>query len=290
MLWENLREEEFKDAIKTSGGVCVVPIGCVEKHGQHLPVGTDIQTSYYVARKAAEKEPVVVFPPLYFGDVAEHTTHIGGIGFSQQLLLALLGEICSEISRNGFKKILFLNGHGGNRIMLNFFIRSTMREKKDYVVLSRNDFSYVVKDLARDLEAGEVFPELTEEDIEYVKDFVREGKITGHACLNETSIMMKINPESVKAERMFAESGLPTHKTDYLKWTDVLASERFWTAEFPNHYMGDHPTGANARIGEVLLRKRIEHQAETCRLLKADDRILEFNSEKDARRNWWDEE
>ena len=41
MLWENLREEEFYDAIEASGGVCVVPVGCLEKHGQHLPVGTD---------------------------------------------------------------------------------------------------------------------------------------------------------------------------------------------------------------------------------------------------------
>ena len=43
MLWENLREEEFKDAIKKSGGLCILPVGCLEKHGQHLPVGTDAE-------------------------------------------------------------------------------------------------------------------------------------------------------------------------------------------------------------------------------------------------------
>lgn len=41
MLWQNLREEEFEGAIERSGGLCVLPIGCLEKHGQHLPVGTD---------------------------------------------------------------------------------------------------------------------------------------------------------------------------------------------------------------------------------------------------------
>ena len=46
MLWENLREEEFDDAIERSGGLCVVPIGCLEKHGEHLPVGSD----YYIAK------------------------------------------------------------------------------------------------------------------------------------------------------------------------------------------------------------------------------------------------
>ena len=42
MLWENLREEEFEGAIEKSNGVCIVPVGCLEKHGQHLPVGTDV--------------------------------------------------------------------------------------------------------------------------------------------------------------------------------------------------------------------------------------------------------
>ena len=41
MKWENTREEEFKDAIKRSGGLCVMALGCLEKHGEHLPVGTD---------------------------------------------------------------------------------------------------------------------------------------------------------------------------------------------------------------------------------------------------------
>ena len=41
MLWENLREEEFENAIEKAKGVCIVPVGCLEKHGQHLPVGTD---------------------------------------------------------------------------------------------------------------------------------------------------------------------------------------------------------------------------------------------------------
>ena len=77
MEWQNLREEEFEEAVKISGGVCVVPIGCVEKHGQHLPVGTDIQTCNYVAIEAAKIEPVVVFPPMYFGDVMDEAFSLG---------------------------------------------------------------------------------------------------------------------------------------------------------------------------------------------------------------------
>ena len=286
MEWQDLREEEFEPAVKTAGGVCVVPIGCVEKHGQHLPVGTDIQTCNYVAIEAAKIEPVVVFPPMYFGDVSGHTTARGGIMLSAELLLGLLTETASEIARNGFKKILFLNGHGGNPSMLSFFTRSTQYRKKDYVVCWRNDYTYQVRHLVEDLDRGVVFPELTDEDIAYVRDFVYNKKLTGHACLNETAIMMAINGERVKLERCRAESGLPTHRTDYLKETGVLASTRFWGIEYPNSYQGDHPMGANERIGRALLRKRVEQQAEACRLLKMDDRILEWNDEWNQSSEW----
>ena len=84
MLWENLREEEFEAAIERSNKLCVVPIGCLEKHGQHLPVGTDTQTAYYIAKEAAKIEDVVVFPPLYFGDVLGLYMWKGTITFSSE--------------------------------------------------------------------------------------------------------------------------------------------------------------------------------------------------------------
>ena len=68
MLWEKLREEEFEKAIEDSKGVCILPIGCLEKHGQHLPVGTDTIIAADVCAKAAEIEPAVVFPTMIFGE------------------------------------------------------------------------------------------------------------------------------------------------------------------------------------------------------------------------------
>lgn len=54
MIWEYLREEEFKKAVEKSLGVCVVPVGCIEKHGQHLPLGTDVIHETEVARRATD--------------------------------------------------------------------------------------------------------------------------------------------------------------------------------------------------------------------------------------------
>ena len=286
MKWEDLREEEFEDAVKVSGKVCVVPIGCVEKHGQHLPVGTDVHIAAAIAEMAAEIEPVVVFPPVYFGDVMGHTVWRGGITLSAELLLRLLTEICREIARNGFKKIIFLNGHGGNKPLLSFLCRSFQYKAEDFVVCYRDTSAYQALHMAQDIENGVEFPELTEEDKAYIVDFVREGKIKGHACINETSLEIAIRPEYVRMDRAEAESGLPTHRTDYLKDTGVLASTRFWGIEYPNSYQGHTPVGANERIGKVMLRKRAEQMAEACRLLKMDERVLEWNDEWNDRSEW----
>ncbi len=114
MLWENLREEEFEEAIKESGGVCILPVGCLEKHGQHLPVGTDVIHITEIAKRAAEKEPVMIFPTMYFGEKTGAGEFRGTVIFSLELRLRILKETCREIARNGFRKILFYNGHGGN--------------------------------------------------------------------------------------------------------------------------------------------------------------------------------
>ena len=116
MLWENLREEEFLPMLEQTNGVCAMAIGCMEKHGQHLPLGTDTLKGGKILELAAEREPVCVFPKMYFGDVQgvrrskARPGKYGYIGLSGELLLKLLQECCDEIGRNGFKKILLFNG------------------------------------------------------------------------------------------------------------------------------------------------------------------------------------
>ena len=279
--WEDLREEEFAPAAEQAGKVCVLPIGCMEMHGQHLCVGTDYKTARYIAEEAAKQEYVCVFPALPFGDVIGLTMWRGSIIFSSELLGRMLTELCAEIARNGFRKILILNGHGGNSGLLKNFLRSTDYEKKNYTVMYRNEFQYSFTHLAKELEAGQKFPELTEEDVAYVKDFVAQKKTGGHACLNETSIMLAIDGEHVRMDRMHEVDGVSRHKTDYLsnKGIGIQGPGTVWMTDHPDSYEGHHPDGASERIGRVILRRRIALQAEACRLLKADDRVLDWREE-----------
>ena len=290
MLWTEILSGDFEAAVEESKGVCGLVVGCIEHHGKHLPLGQDVYHAAGVAERAAQKEPIVLFPHMYFGEKTGAGEFKGTVMFSAQLRFDILKESCEEIARNGFKKIILINGHGGNGAMLNNFARSVLAEKKDYMVLVYDaSKSWPKAQTMVDMCEGgqrDYFPELTDEDVAYVRDFVYNKKLKGHACLNETAIMMAINGEHVKLERCQAESGLPTHRTDYLKETGVLSSTRFWGVEYPNSYQGDHPMGANERIGKVLLRKRVEQQAEACRLLKMNDNILEWNDEWNKRSEW----
>lgn len=285
MLWENLREEEFDAAIERSNKVCVVPLGCLEMHGQHLPVGTDTHIAYYVAREAAEIEPVVVFPPVYFGDVLGLYMWKGTIAFSSELLQRMLTELCAEIARNGFKKILLLNVHGGNTGMLSNFLRSTAHEKKDYVVMVRGETQYTPRHLAADIAAGVEFPTLTEEDKRYVCEFVASGKTWGHAGIHETAEELFLAPDHCRMDRMHEVDGVSRHRTGYLakKGIGINGPGTFWMTDHPDSYGGHHADGANARIGKVLLDRSVALQAEAVRLLKADDRVLQWNEEFNAK-------
>ena len=109
MLWEELTSKEFADACEKVKGTCIVPFGVYEKHGNHLPLGTDVMVARKIAREVAKIEPAVVFPDYYFGQIAEARHVPGTIFIAPELLYGLLENVCREISRNGLKKIILLN-------------------------------------------------------------------------------------------------------------------------------------------------------------------------------------
>ena len=132
--WEELTADDFHHAIELSKGACILPIGILEKHGPHLPLGTDLLNVRYASLHAAEKEFAVVFPEYYFGQIFEAKHEPGTVAYSIELQLRLLQETTDEMARNGCKKIIIVNGHGGNESLLPFFAQSQLEKPHDYVV------------------------------------------------------------------------------------------------------------------------------------------------------------
>ncbi len=287
LRWADLREEEFAEVIKVTDGLCIVPIGCYEKHGQHLPVATDVYEAVAIAEKAAELEPACVFPAFEFGDVFGLVNWKGSVIFEPKLLFDMLDNYCKEIARNGFDKIVLMNFHGGNIPLLSQFQRMLAYEKKDYFVsvispwhVPEATFKGIYETLKE--KGSGFYPELLPEDEEVIRAFVEEKKTDGHGGLMETCLMLAIKPETVRLDRMSVDSGISTGKADKLAATG-LNFPGSWGMNYPNSYMGHDPIGASARIGQLLLRLLAEVTANACKGFKE-----EFPTIKEYREKVWD--
>src|SRR5260370_5635473 len=124
--WEVLTAGDFRQGIQQSKGTCLLPFGILEKHGPHLPLGTDLLNVRYVSLQAALQEYAVVFPEYYFGQIFEAKHEPGTVAYSMELQLRLLQETTDEMARNACKKIIVVNGHGGNEDLLPFFAQAQL--------------------------------------------------------------------------------------------------------------------------------------------------------------------
>jgi len=294
MLWEYLREEEFPAMIERSHGVCALNIGCVEKHGQHLPVGTDTLHGGKILEMASEREEVCVFPKLYFGDLqgaqSEKTTPdtihgYGYIALSAELLLQMMREICDEIGRNGFKKILLFSSHGGNNAFLGNFLRAVRAEKKDYDVFLYNVRIVMPKDVLDVIaERGrDYFPALTDEDIKTMEDYVAAGKFDGHGGFGETAMLMSPYPELVRLDRCEVNNGLSRHVTDPISSLGIQWGAS-WIVDYPDAYSGHAPIGLTKAIADAMFEIHVERVAKVLKTLK-DDAVMDPIIAA-SRKNW----
>jgi creatinine amidohydrolase len=256
MNWELLTAPEFEKAVKKCKGVCLLPIGVIEKHGDHLPLGQDVIFSHTLSTLAAQKEPALVFPQYYFGQIYEARQQPGTIAFNHHLLLDVLENLCDEISRNGCKKIILLNGHGGNSKMLPFFCQLMLEKEKDYMVY----FSEIYKG--------------SEESVKLLK-----AKVDGHGGEKETSSMMYLRPELVRTKAV-GNYGMPMERLAHLKKAGLYSSI-FWYSDHPGHFCADS-TAATAAKGEAYVKSYIAYLANQIKVAKQDTTAMalyrEFHS------------
>jgi creatinine amidohydrolase len=245
MQWENLTSRDFAQAVKESG-VCIVAFGVVEKHSEHLPLGTDFLNGHKIACLASEMEPAVVFPPFYFGQIYEARCFSGTITIKPTLLIELIQGVLDEIGRNGFKKVILYNAHGGNGQLLPFLAQCSLWEEKPYSIYYYD---------------GEL-----DERRQAEWEAVVETRLHGHACECETSVTLANYPELVKMERVPSMPGDPLKRLSEIPHNFSGIS---WYADYPDHYAGD-ARSASAEKGRALVRLQVEALAEFIAVVKAD--------------------
>ena len=280
LRWAELREEEFEDAVKKSDGLCLIPVGCFEMHGQHLPVRTDVYQAEAIAEAAAELETAVVFPAFEFGAVSGLVEWKGAVRLEPHLMLDLLENYCTEIARAGFDKIMLVNYHGGNGGFLSYFSSMLGYKHRDFSVITVDPRAHIHDEMLPNVEKYGLsyYPELTEEDLDVMRDYTYNHHVGGHGCMLETCVMLHIHPELVRMDRLGTVSGLPTHKGD--RFVEAGAVVPGWSLNFPNSYCATDPVRATARLGKVMLRILSEKVANMARIFKEDNKYLEERRER----------
>jgi creatinine amidohydrolase len=162
----------------------LLPVGAVERHGDHLPLGTDGFLPEHIALKAAEKLGCPILPTLWYGSCKAMKPFQGTFDLDSDCLYKYVRSLISEVNRNGFRLLCIVNGHGGNTTPLSMAARD---------ISSRTDLSVMVIDWWREL------------GLKKLSLF----EAPGHAGEDETSAMLALQPERVKME------GARAHTVEY---------------------------------------------------------------------------
>ena len=203
MRWEELTSAEI-GALDRDKTVVILPLGAVEQHGNHLPLGTDTLLAQAVSLAAADAVGgTIVMPPPWYGFSAHHMRFPGTVTLRAETLMAVVEDMVASLVQHDFRRILIVNGHGGNNGLIDV-LASTLGHTH-YGAARIAALTYFA--LARGAIAK-----------------LRKSKTggMGHACEFETSMVQHIRPELVKIDR--AETTYPDPGSRYLT-TDLLGTQ-----------------------------------------------------------------
>ena len=182
--------------------VVVLPLGAIEQHGPHLPISTDTSIVSQVALAAEKKLPddILLCPTLPFGS-SHHHLHFGTISISIATYTQVVVEMVESILQTGARRIILLNGHGGNITPVRQAL-AVLSNKYD-VSTKPNIALATYWELAGKIFAG---------------DPPMQSPALSHACEYETSLMLHLFPEKVLQDKI--ERAKRPDSNGYIPWED----------------------------------------------------------------------
>lgn len=240
VVLEDMTWREVAEALEDSVDTVIIMVGSIEQHGPHLPISTDTLIADELGQRIARKlGKALVAPAIRPGCSEHHMSLPGTISLRPGVLLEILRDYCRAFAQHGFKKIVLASSHGGNFDPLETFGPELAREFPQLRIIYYGDLMGFM----------EVWrAEVTRLDLE-------PQKAGGHACLGETSQILRLRPEAVRADLI--EPGFVGSHTGLV--SKVLKDGI--QAITANGIIGD-PRGSRPEIGEALLEAIATHLAE----------------------------
>jgi creatinine amidohydrolase len=230
--WRRLRADELRERARDDA-IVIVPVGAMEQHGPHLPVEVDALLAETIALKTAQlmakTTPVVVLPCLWTGMSEHHMSFGGTISLAFPAFSALLTDVCRSLVRHGFRRIVLLNGHGGND----------------------SGLRVIADELSPLLNVGIVHFTYWHAAEQAIAALLDRQKRLLHACEAETSMVMALRPELVPLDRLALAETPASPELDELvgpgfyRWRSLEARGTSGVVGFP--------TAASSEKGRRLL-------------------------------------
>jgi creatinine amidohydrolase len=207
------------------------PIAALEQHGHHLPLFTDSLLLGEVIRRASERlaDRVLFGPLLWLGNSEHHLDFAGTLSAPPRAYLDLLGGLLENFIHHGFRRLVLINGHGGNDVpgkQAIFEVRQRHRQRADLLLLFGTYWQLGAR--PSEIDGG------------------LHQKQMGHACEWETSMMLRLAPHLVGDYKLAGpvDAG-SVFEPAARAWITQERSE-------PGHI--GHPALATAEKGEILFR------------------------------------
>lgn len=231
-------KKSYKEIMEIAdNAIAIQPIGSVEQHGEHLPVGTDCFIPLAILQSLEpllieKKVPAVILPIIPYGKSNEHHSYKGTISLTAKTLIDVLTDVGDSCARAGFKKLVFLNGHGGNHEILDFMTRE-IRIKTGMDTFVLHPF---LKIAPKSLKLNE-----------------KESKFGIHAGQLETSLILSIDSSLVRKDKLKASYPDVLMDKKYIDFSERVPFG--WVTEDVSTLgvIGD-PTASTKEEGEILLR------------------------------------
>jgi creatinine amidohydrolase len=246
MLYEYLNSFDFQKAVRKAKHTALLPVGAVEAHGPHLPLGTDNLLAERLARRVAEQTGALQLPVIAYGQVWSLRRFPGSLNISNDTLIRLIVDIGRSLHFQGFRILAVINGHLGNNPAL-------------------KEAARILYDEIRELKVYHFFYPGTRDVIREVRETPAAHTTYFHACELETSYMLYLAEEYVDMERAVRDVPKFTEEADVTPtpWEEITETAVLGDATLATKEKGKKVIDAAvARMVELLQREQ-ERMAES---------------------------
>lgn len=238
----DLRAPEIADL--SPGAIAVLPVGAVEQHGPHLPLSTDLIVADALSRDVVNafgtQHDLYLLPPLAVSKSNEHAWSAGTLWLSAPTLLAVLDDVARSLATTPLRKLVFLNGHGGNSALLQVACRD---------IRLAHGLSTFVMHPSLPADHGGTSPQA-------------ELGMGIHAGIEETSVLLHLRPELVRID--LASRNVPEHLAAYERVRFGGAVSFGWLSnDFGTDGSIGDPTGASAELGKQYYSAMVDAAGES---------------------------